>query len=177
MRGKLNTKGFTLIELLAVIVILAILMTLAITGMSGVIRNAKKDTFVTTAQQYANSLRTKMISGEYDAPGIGQCTVITTNRVELESGSHKSSFDRPFDDALSYFVIYNNGTNGEDSYKYYIQMFDTQANGFVLVEESTLSKANIKEKSKTGNTALPGTTGTSLTHPDGTCTVTQIYKK
>ena len=33
VKNKINQKGFTLIELLAVIVILAILMTLAVTSM------------------------------------------------------------------------------------------------------------------------------------------------
>ena len=77
---KLNRKGFTLIELLAVIIILAILMTLAITAMSGYIRDARKDTFVTTAQQYANAVRLSFVNGEYDAslmPARGQCLAVS----------------------------------------------------------------------------------------------------
>ena len=83
---KLNRKGFTLIELLAVIIILAILMTLAITAMSGYIRGARKDTFVTTAQQYANAVRLSFVNGEYDAtkmPGRGECLAVSTNSVAL----------------------------------------------------------------------------------------------
>ena len=75
---RLNKRGFTLIELLAVIVILAILMTLAITSMSGVISKAKKDTYVTTALQYSNSIRFKLVNGDYTSPAAGKCTVVPT---------------------------------------------------------------------------------------------------
>ena len=66
MKNLKNRKGFTLIELLAVIIILAILMTLAITAMTGYIRNARKDTFITTAQQYANAARLSFVNNEYE---------------------------------------------------------------------------------------------------------------
>ena len=56
-KKRMNQKGFTLIELLAVIVILAILMTLAVTSMQRYINNAKKDTYITTAQQFIDSVR------------------------------------------------------------------------------------------------------------------------
>ena len=101
MKKRMNRKGFTLIELLAVIIILAILMTLAITAMSGYIRGARKDTFVTTAQQYANSVRLSFVNGEYSAtvmPSRGKCLVVSTNTVALESGSHESPFGQTYSD-------------------------------------------------------------------------------
>ena len=67
-KNKMNQKGFTLIELLAVIVILAILMTLAVTSMQRYINNAKKDTCITTAQQFIDSVRLGITNGEYDTP-------------------------------------------------------------------------------------------------------------
>ncbi len=189
---KLNKKGFTLIELLAVIVILAILMTLAITSMSGVITKAKKDTFVTTALQYSNSIRFKIINGELEAPGTGGCTVVSTKKVELEGGQYKSSFDKKFLDGTgpatekkySYVVIYNSGDATTDAYEYYIQMVDEQNNGFVLKNENSLSRDDVKVKAinltGTGEnvaTAMPAQGGTlSGVGTAGSCTVEHVYE-
>lgn len=148
MMKKLNRKGFTLIELLAVIVILAILMTLAITAMSGYIRDARKDTFVTTAQQYANAVRLSFVNGEYDAtkmPGRGECLAVSTNSVALESGSHESPFGQDYSDN-SYVIVFNNTTSGQDKYEYFVQMTDKAGNGFGVLLESTLDGDLVIEK-------------------------------
>ncbi len=146
---RFNKRGFTLIELLAVIIILAILMTLAITAMSGYIRGAKKDTFVTTAQQYANAVRLSFVNGEYASnvmPSRGECLAVSTNSIALESGSHKSSFGQDFDANSSFVFIYNNTTSGEDQYEYYVQMIDNAGNGFGALLESSLNGDLVVEK-------------------------------
>lgn len=190
MVKKLNKKGFTLIELLAVIIILAILMTLAITAMSGYIRDAKKDTFVTTAQQYANAARLSFVNGEYAAdlmPAREQCLAVSTNSIALESGSHESSFGQDYTDN-SYIIIYNNTTTGQDKYEYYIQMEDEAHNGFGVLEESTLDGDLVVEKDLASeknfqNTIQKGSTielfkGTSSTtyedEASATCTVSGV---
>lgn len=148
MKKRMNKKGFTLIELLAVIIILAILMTLAITAMSGYIRNARKDTFVTTAQQYANAVRLSFVNGEYDAskmPAGGECLAVSTNSIALESGSHESPFGQDYSDK-SYVIVFNNTTSGQDKYEYFVQMTDKAGNGFGVLLESTLDRDLVIEK-------------------------------
>lgn len=187
---KVNRKGFTLIELLAVIIILAILMTLAITAMSGYIRDAKKDTFVTTALQYANAARLSFVNGEYSAdvmPAREHCLVISTNTIALESGSHESSFGQDYTNN-SYIIIFNNTTSGQDKYEYYIQMEDAAHNGFGVLEENTLdgdlvvekdvaSERNFQADLSKGDTIklFKGTSSTTYEQdPSATCTVSGV---
>lgn len=192
MRKIKNKKGFTLIELLAVIIILAILMTLAITAMSGYIRNARKDTFRTTALQYANAARLSFVNGDYDIPARGECLVIKTNSIALESGSHESSFGQEFTDN-SYVIIHNNTASGQDKYDYYLQMEDNAGNGFGVILETDLERDHVIEKDVAGETnfqpnrvasggspsanstiTLYKGQGTGATATNGSCTVSQV---
>ena len=195
MEKGMSKKGFTLIELLAVIIILAILMTLAITAMSEYITNAKKDTFVTTAQQYANAARLSFVNGDYATIARGNCIAVKTSGVALESGSTKSPFGFDYEDSSSYVVIANvAGTNEEnDRYEYYVQMVDARGNGFGLMREADVDRVNvIQETAKTAPKpagsyqALPASTSTSTTlklfqatdpsnDPSNTCHLSAIY--
>ncbi len=64
-----NRKGFTLIELLAVITILGILMIVAIPAVSRTIENSRRNTFLSTAKEYANSVKTKYAADEIRCNG------------------------------------------------------------------------------------------------------------
>ena len=174
MKRKFNKNGFTLIELLAVIIILAILMTLAITAMSGYIRNARKDTFITTAQQYANAARLSFINGEYSASvGTGECLVVQTSGIALESGSTQSSFDNDFVATDSYIVIYNSGT-GETQYDYYMQMRDSKDNGFGLIGENDVERADVIEGAEDSTFQTPAVDGNLTLESSTTCKVVAI---
>ena len=63
-----NKKGFTLIELLAVIVILAILLAVAIPQVTKYITNSRKDSYVTTAKDFADAVRKDATGELYDLP-------------------------------------------------------------------------------------------------------------
>lgn len=169
MKKGMNKKGFTLIELLAVIIILAILMTLAITAMSGYIRGARRDTFVTTAQQYANAVRLSFVNGDYASdkmPTYGECLAVSTNKVALESGSHESPFNSDYSDE-SFVIIYNNSTAGADSYQYFVQMSDDANNGFGVLNENGLDGDLVKEQAVTAE----GNYQTISTMTEGTSTI------
>ena len=174
-KNRINQKGFTLIELLAVIVILAILMTLAITSMQGYINGAKKDTYITTAQQFLQYVRLGITNGDYTSPVAGECTAIHISQIQTESGVIKSPFGKELVDSQSFIVVYNATTTGGDKLKYYAAMNDTQGNGFLLTAENSLNR-NIVKVRKEGSFA--GTTladsGATVTLPDGTCKLTTI---
>ncbi len=60
MKELKNKKGFTLVELLAVIVILALIMSIAIVSMTGIMQGARESTFKDTAVQIINGVRNQL---------------------------------------------------------------------------------------------------------------------
>ena len=174
-----SNKGFTLIELLAVIVILAILMTLAVTSMQRYINNAKKDTYITTAQQFLDSVRLGVTNGEYDTPDIGKCTVVAVSNIETTTGTKQSPFGKEYNDSKSYVVVYNSASAGsETKLDYYMTMDDSLDNGFPLTKEASL-KRNIvfaRNSTEAGKITEVSATGSQLTIEGSTkCTVSQYY--
>ena len=57
-----NKKGFTLVELLAVIVILALIMSIAIVSMTGIMENARYSSFNDTARSIINGVRSQLLA-------------------------------------------------------------------------------------------------------------------
>ena len=57
-----NNKGFTLIELLAVVVILAVIMTLAIPNIVSTINKNKKEALIEDAKKFQASAEYKLVS-------------------------------------------------------------------------------------------------------------------
>lgn len=64
---KLNNKGFTLVELLAVIVVLAIVMGLAVVGISSVLDNTRKSAFAADAKSFIQGARSLVASDQTNA--------------------------------------------------------------------------------------------------------------
>jgi len=77
-----NKKGFTLVELLAVIVILAIILAIAIPGISGIINSAKKGSFESDAKMIVTGIEYKVLEASVDptktAPVAGTTDITST---------------------------------------------------------------------------------------------------
>ena len=84
---KLDRKGFTLIELLAVITILGILMLILIPSVSRIIENSRKNTFLSTAKNYANAVRDEWAADNlYCSRGSGTGAVTNKLASSLNTG-------------------------------------------------------------------------------------------
>ena len=75
-----NKKGFTLVELLAVIVILALIMSIAVISMSGIMQSARQSTFKETALQIINGVRQQLTLANELNEHVGAFT--NTNGVD-----------------------------------------------------------------------------------------------
>lgn len=169
----INRKGFTLIELLAVITILGILMIVAIPAVSRTIENARKNTFITTAQTYVEAVRNGWAADEIS------CTVSGDLKVASALPSDNQYYYVPFNTDSGGGTAYNNATSligdggksswgtadvsgfvqvyvekvgaagagGADSIKltYYVSMVDTGQHGIVdaTVPADQLTRAHV----------------------------------
>lgn len=187
----IDKKGFTLIELLAVITILGILMLVAIPAVSRTIENARKNTFITTAQTYVQAVRNGWAADEIS------CQIGTDLKVASALPSDNQYYYIPFDTDSGGGTAYNNatsligdggksswgnadvkgfvqvyvqkvagtGTGGTDSIKltYYVSMVDTGQHGItnITVPADQLTRAHVL------------VTGATAAQPQGTeCLVT-----
>ena len=93
MKGK---KGFTLVELLAVIVILAIILAIAVPGISGIISSAKRGAFESDAKMIATGI-------EY---AILESTVNTTVTTPVASATPIANVSSYGADPSNYTNVY-----------------------------------------------------------------------
>lgn len=178
---KLNRKGFTLIELLAVITILGILMIVGIPAVQRTINNSRRDTFVDTAKEYANAVKTAWAADDIQCGSVtsgsistgteyilfstttdeNKFTVLDTNKSAaknnkdalIQSGG-KSSWGNG--DVAGYIKVDLSGTNP----KYLIAIVDEKNHGFAETDSDNIPRTAVLDNA-------------SLTLPSGVtyCTV------
>ena len=86
-----NKKGFTLVELLAVIVILAIILAIAIPGISGIINSAKKGSFQSDAQMIVKGIEYRFLEASVD-PTVVTPTVGSVLTSLDQYGANKADY-------------------------------------------------------------------------------------
>ena len=138
MKKLKNNKGFTLVELLAVIVVLAIVMSLAVVAITGVLDNARRATFVSEAKSFLEGARNVVNSDDLisvidrnnvhhllacDNPAYAT-TKITLDEIPLQQGGIKSPYGNKYDKLNSYIIVNakKNGTTCQ--YEYRIFLYD-----------------------------------------------------
>ena len=156
-----NKKGFTLIELLAVIVILAILLAIAIPSVTKYISDSRRDSFVTTAKEFADTVTKNATSDMYELPiANNEITIVSINMVELQKGGTKSAFNGKWINDSSYIAIVNVGTDIDPKYDYYVAITDSKRYTLPLLHEDKINTdaivRNTAGKSKASITPICG---------------------
>lgn len=118
MKVLKSEKGFTLIELLAVIIILAVIMTVAIPNIMGTLDKNKKDSFIKDAKRAIIScdytIRTEK---KYEYPDTTTAVVFPLtkiNNLDLET----SPYDTYYSKSDSFVAITKDKSPDEEAYRY-----------------------------------------------------------
>ena len=146
---RINKSGFTLIELLAVIVILAILLGIAIPKVSQYINNSRKESFVSSAKLFIDSVRDDITSELIPAPiGTNDVTIVTIDKIKIEKSNKKSPFGGKYLYNKSYVAVVNVGDGSEPDYKYYFAAQDSKDYAIPLTAEDELESSVVVAKAK-----------------------------
>ena len=155
---KLNKKGFTLIELLAVIVILAILLAIAIPRVTKYISDSRKDSMVTTAKEFADTVEKDATSEKYELPiSNSDVTIVSLDLMQLQKGGTKSPFNAKWTIDSSYVAIINVGTDINPIYRYFVTLTDSKRYTIPLTYSESVSSSLVirNDASKTKATITP----------------------
>ena len=149
-----NRKGFTLIELLAVIVILAILIAVAIPMVTKYISDSRKDSLVTTAREFANTVLKDATSEKYELPiSNSDITIVTIDMMQMQNGGNKSPFNAKWTIDSSYVAIVNVGTDIDPIYKTYVVLSDSKRFTIPLTYSESI-KSNLVIRNDTAKTKV-----------------------
>ena len=119
MKKTRNNKGFTLVELLAVIVVLAIVMGLAVVGITSVLDNTRKSAFAADAKSYLQGAHSLVQADEASvllggtatyapscagAKGSTDSKTFSISKIPLDNGG-KSPYGNKYDDSTTGSMI------------------------------------------------------------------------
>lgn len=160
---KKNKKkiGFTLIELLAVIIILGILITIAVVGVSRYINDSRKATYVANAKKYVEGASFKVNAGELGINATDTTYYLPYKMINIEKGGGS-----PFGELRDGYVVVT--YDGKD-YDYYWTSSDSQKIGFYLTYEVNLSTDKIAHNIEVDtDTGIGGRSQIVVFNDDGT---------
>ena len=117
-----SQKGFTLIELLAVIIILAVVMTVAIPNIISTLEKNKKDSFIKDAKSAITSCEyTIRTEKKYEYPDETTAVIFPLTKIKnlkLET----SPYDTYYSQKDSFVAITKNKVKGAYEYVYYVHL-------------------------------------------------------
>ncbi len=149
-----NRRGFTLIELLAVIVILAILLAVAIPMVTKYITDSRKDSMITTAKEFADTVEKDATSEKYELPiSTNDVTIVTIDLMQLQKGGTKSPFNAKWTIDSSYVAIVNIGTDIDPVYKSFVTLTDSKRFTIPLTYSESV-KTNLIVRNDTAKTKV-----------------------
>ena len=122
VRYKNKKNGFTLIELLAVIIILAVIMTVAIPNVIGTLEKNKKDSFLKDAKRAITSCEyTIRVDKKYEWPDEQTAVVFPINKIK-NLKLKVSSFDTYYSQDDSFVAITKDKVGATYEYTYYVHL-------------------------------------------------------
>jgi len=150
-----NKKGFTLVELLAVIVVLAIVMGLAVVGITSVLENTRKSAFASDAKSFIQGARSLVSSDQanallgVDSKYSPSCVSGGTKYIPIELIPLEQGGKSP------YGVQYDKGTASEPSdsvpSKSYVKVVSTVTGGDCKIEYSIYLSDTVKHIGSSGS--------------------------
>ena len=145
----MKKNAFTLVELLAVIVILAVLLTIAVPAVSNYIVSSKKESYVVVMQEYLAAARNLILSEQVKAPlDKNEVTILSFDAIPLEKGTTTSPFGSEWIDSKSYVAVVNSGTGEDPHYTYYITSQDQDGYALPMEEEGAFDRNDIIKNAK-----------------------------
>ena len=166
MKKIRNNKGFTLVELLAVIVVLAIVMGLAVVGITSVLDNTRKSAFLADAKSFIAGAHS-LVQGDEANKLLGDATdyapdcyatnaadktkIIDIDKIPLDGGQKVTEHKSPYGNLYSNTSKIQVSVDADCKLTYKIFLTDgvykigTAATDTGMIEESDLDVSDVKK--------------------------------
>ena len=140
-----NKKAFTLIELLAVIVILGIIMLIAIPGVTGYITASRKNTLLTTIEEYIRIANTEINSATYSFYEPNRIYAIPIECLPIEKGGEDpfGEWLQANSDYWAYVLAEYNPSNNTFTFGFTFR--DSADNGLYPTERNQIEADKVKD--------------------------------
>lgn len=135
-----NKKGFTLIELIAVIVIIGLLFVIAVPSVSKYMEQSKKQTLITTINNYINGVSIDINSNKYLFRDSNIIYAVPIECIVLEKGG-SNPFGEWYQANNKYFAyVLVQYDEFEKSFKYGFTFKDSAGNGILPIKQNKIKE-------------------------------------